>query len=182
VLFYGSILFKEQVGGHTESAAIGANVLVGIINFAATIAALWVIDRVGRRALLMFSAGVMGLSLVALGFAFLLRPPPAALVLALIFTAVAGFAVGMGPGVWVVLSEIFPTRIRGRAMSVATISLWVSCVALTSTFLSLVEAITAAGAFWLYAGLCAVMFLFVWRVVPETKAKTLEEIELLWKP
>jgi MFS family permease len=94
---------------------------------------------------------------------------------------VAGFAVGIGPGVWVVLSEIFPTRVRGRAMSIATISLWVACVALTMTFLSLASAITITGAFWLYAVMCVAMFLIVWLATPETKGKTLEEIEKLWR-
>jgi MFS family permease len=89
--------------------------------------------------------------------------------------------VGLGPGVWVVMSELFPTRIRGRAMSVATISLWVACVALTLTFLSLVKAIGASGAFWLYSAMCVCMFVFVWRVTPETKGKTLEEIERFWR-
>jgi len=181
VLFYGSIIFKEQVGGHSESAAIGVNVLVGVINFAATIAALFIIDKLGRRALLMISSGVMGAALIALGAAFLVQPPPVALILALIFLFSGSFALGMGPGVWVVMSEIFPTRIRGRAMSVATISLWSACVALTLTFLSLVKAISITGAFWLYAAMCATTFVFVWRVVPETKGKSLEEIERLWK-
>jgi MFS family permease len=87
----------------------------------------------------------------------------------------------MGPGVWVMMSELFPTRIRGRAMSIATISLWVSCVALTLTFLSLVKAIGVSGAFWLYATMCVTTFVFVWRLTPETKGKSLEEIERYFK-
>ncbi len=79
------------------------------------------------------------------------------------------------------MSELFPTRIRGRAMSIATISLWVACVALTFTFLSLVSAITVSGAFWVYASMGITTVIFVWRVTPETKGKTLEEIEKLWK-
>jgi SP family arabinose:H+ symporter-like MFS transporter len=181
VLFYGSIIFNEQVGGHTESAAIGANVVIGLINFLSTIIALWIIDRAGRKALLMFSAGAMAVCEIALGVAFVFQPPPGGVILACMMCAVAAFAVGLGPGVWVVLSEIFPTKIRGRAMSVATISLWSACLVLTSTFLSLVRAVTISGAFWLYSGLCVFTFLFVWRVCPETKGKTLEEIEVLWK-
>ena len=181
VLFYGSVIFKEMVGGHTESAAIGANVLIGAINFLATIVALWVIDKAGRRPLLMLSAGVMAVCQFALGAAFLIQPPPALLVLVCMLACVAGFAVGLGPGVWVVMSEIFPTRIRGRAMSLATISLWVACVALTMTFLSLAQAITVTGAFWLYSAMCVVTFLIVWRATPETKGKSLEQIERLWR-
>lgn len=181
VLFYGSIIFREQVGSHSESAALGANVIIGLINFLATIVALWVIDKLGRRPLLMISAGTMAVCQMALGAAFLIQPPPAILVLASMLCCVAAFAVGLGPGVWVVLSEIFPTRIRGRAMSIATISLWAACVALTMTFLSLASAITITGAFWVYAVMCVTTFVIVWRAAPETKGKSLEEIERLWK-
>ena len=181
VLFYGSIIFKERVGGQTESAAIGANVFIGLVNFLATIIALWIIDKTGRRLLLMFSAGVMAVCQLALGAAFLIQPPPAALVLGIMLVLLAAFAVGLGPGVWVVLAEIFPTRVRGRAMSIATVSLWIACVVLTMTFLSLAKAITISGAFWLYGFWCLVMYIIVWRFTPETKGKTLEEIEKLWK-
>ncbi len=181
VLFYGSIIFKERVGGHSETSAIGANVVVGLVNFAATLVALSIIDRAGRRPLLMWSAGVMAIGHLLLGAAFLFDPPPAPLVLGVMLVLVAAFAVGLGPGVWVVMAEIFPTRIRGRAMSIATISLWVACVALTMTFLSLSRAITISGAFWLYSGMCIVTFLFVRLLTPETKGKTLEEIERFWK-
>jgi SP family arabinose:H+ symporter-like MFS transporter len=181
VLFYGSIIFREQVGHHSASSAIGANVVVGLVNFLATIVALGVIDKMGRRPLLMLSSGCMALCQVALGAAFLIQPPPATLVLGIMLFCVASFAIGLGPGVWVLLAEIFPTRIRGRAMSIATISLWVACVALTVTFLSLVKAISATGAFWVYGGMCMVTFLIVWKATPETKGKSLEEIEKLWK-
>jgi SP family arabinose:H+ symporter-like MFS transporter len=181
VLFYGSVIFREQVGGQSETAAIGANVIIGLINFAATIVALWLIDRSGRRRLLMFSSGAMALCQFALGAAFLVEPRPFPLILAIILFCVAAFAVGLGPGVWVLLAEIFPTRIRGRAMSIATVSLWVACVALTMTFLSLVSAISITGAFWLYGWMCVVTFLVVWLATPETKGKSLEQIERLWR-
>ena len=180
VLFYGSIIFKEHAG-NGESSAIAANVIIGGMNFLATIVALWVIDKAGRRALLMVSSAGMAIAEISLGAAFLMHPPPSRFILAIVLFCVACFAVGLGPGVWVLLSELFPTRIRGRAMSVATISLWLACVALTFTFLSLVKAITVSGAFWVYAAMCIFTFVFVWRVTPETKGKTLEEIERFWK-
>lgn len=86
----------------------------------------------------------------------------------------------MGPGIWIVMSELFPTRIRGRAMSIATVSLWSACLLITLTFLSLVKMIGAAGTFWLYALMCAATVVFVWRFTPETRGKTLEEIEREW--
>ena len=122
---------------------------------------LFVIDRMGRKSLLMIASGGMGLSLLALGFIFLLRPSSASLALFLILCYVACFAVGMGPTVWVVLSELFPTKVRARAMSVATISLWTACMVISLTFLSLVRAISAAGAFWLYAAMCFFAVFFI---------------------
>jgi MFS transporter, SP family, arabinose:H+ symporter len=181
VIFYGSIIFKEQVGNHSESSAIAANVLVGVINFLFTIVALWIIDKVGRKPLLIISAGGMALAEIGMGIAFLYHPPSGAVILSLMGVCAACFAVGLGPGVWVLIAELFPTRIRGRAMSIATIALWLACVALTFTFLSLVKAIGASGAFWLYASMCIVTVIFVWRVTPETKGRTLEEIEKFWK-
>jgi sugar porter (SP) family MFS transporter len=181
VLFYGSIIFTEQAGAATTSAALWANVLVGLTNLALTIVALFTIDRLGRRILLIAAAAGMGVSLTALGFVFFGGAVRPGMALALILCYVACFAFGMGPGVWVVISELFPTRIRGRAMSVATVALWLACLLLTSTFLSLVRAFTAAGAFWIYAGLCGCTVWFVWRVTPETKGKNLEEIERQWK-
>lgn len=181
VLFYGSVIFKEQVGGHSDSAAIGANVIIGLVNFLATIAAMYLIDRAGRRPLLMISAGVMAVCQVSLGAAFLLDPPPAYLVLGIMLCCAAAFAIGLGPGTWVLLSEIFPTRVRGRAMSIATVALWVACFALTMTFLTLVRVLTAAGAFSLYGLMCVIELLMIWRLLPETKGRTLEEIENLWR-
>lgn len=181
VLFYGSLILRDQVGGHSESAAIGVNVLIGGINFAATLVAIAFIDRLGRKPLLIASSGLMALCLGGMAWAFRMPRPPAALVVTLMLACVAAFAVGLGPGVWVVLSEIFPNRIRGRAMSIATLSLWVACVALTMTYLSISSALGPSGAFGIYAVMCAATALFVWRVTPETRGRTLEEIEHHWK-
>ncbi len=181
VLFYGSVILKEQVGGHSESAAIGANVIIGLVNFLFTIVAIWLIDKLGRRVLLMGSAAGMVVAHLGLAIAFRMSPPPGALVVALMILCVASFAVGLGPGVWVVLSEIFPTRIRGRAMSIATVSLWIACVALTFTFLSIASALGPSGAFGIYGLMCLATIVIVARWTPETKGHTLEEIEHLWK-
>jgi sugar porter (SP) family MFS transporter len=180
VIYYGSLIFKDQVGGQSDSAAIGANVIVGLTNLGMTIVALAVIDRLGRRPLMMVSSAGMASSLLVLGFLFRLSPPPAFAVLAVILVYVGSFSVGLGPGVWVVISELFPTRIRGRAMSIATLGLWLACILITFTFLSLVEAIGSTGAFWVYAAMSVVNLLFIWRVMPETKGRSLEEIERSW--
>lgn len=181
ILYYGSIIFTEQVGEKSASAALFANVVIGAMNLVCTIAALFVIDRIGRKKLLLIASGGMGLSLAVLGLLFQTSASAAVPILLLILCYTASFSIGMGPGVWVVLSELFPTKIRGRAMSLATISLWSACLLITLTFLSLVRALTAAGAFWVYALMSAFTCFFVWRFIVETKGKTLEEIERSWR-
>jgi sugar porter (SP) family MFS transporter len=179
ILYYGSIIFTEH-SGQSASSAIGANALIGGINFAGTVVALFIIDRVGRKPLLLFASGGMALALGALVVGLQLHVPGPWL-LGLIMLYVACFAVGLGPGVWVVITEIFPNAVRGRAASLATVALWVACTLISFTFLSLVKAVGLAGAFGLYALLSALTFGFVWRAVPETKGRTLEEIEQAWK-
>jgi MFS family permease len=181
VLFYGALILKEQVGGQSDTAAIGASVLIGLINFGATIVAIGLIDRVGRKRLLVGSALGMAVCLLGLAAVFRQAEPPAAAVIACMLGCVACFGVGLGPGVWVVLAEIFPNRIRGRAMGLATVALWVACVALTMTYLSLSSALGPSGAFSLYAVMCLGTAVFVWQVTPETKGRTLEDIESMFE-
>ena len=181
ILFYGPTIFREHIGGHSATSSMAPNVIIGLVNFLMTIVSLWIIDKVGRRPLLMFSAGGMAVSHLVLGLAFMADPRPGMLIIITMLILAAFFAIGMGPGVWVIMSEIFPTRVRGRAMSVATISLWVACVVLTLTFLSLSRALGPTGAFWIYAGIALFTVVFVGVATPETKGRTLEEIERSWK-
>src|SRR5260370_18784670 len=102
------------------------------------------------------------------------------IVLIFILICVACFAVGVGTGTWVLMSEICPTRVRGRAMSVATVFLWCGTLLVTLTFLSLVNLFTASGVFLLYATVSIAAFLFVCRGIPETKGRTLDEIAKWW--
>ena len=101
-----------------------------------------------------------------MGTLFKVSPTAIMPILVVILLYVAFFAVGMGPGVWVVMSELFPTRIRGRAMAIASVSLWIACTALTLTFLSLVSAVGASGAFWLYATVCFFTFALRMEISP----------------
>ncbi|WP_206680693.1 sugar porter family MFS transporter [Hymenobacter polaris] len=178
ILYYGSLILTEH-SGQSASSAIGANALIGGINFAGTIVALFVIDRVGRKPLLLLASGGMALALGAL-VAALHVGASGPWLLGFIMLYVACFAVGLGPGVWVVIAEIFPNAVRGRAASLATVALWAACTLISYTFLSLVKAAGLGGAFGLYAALSAFTFLFVWRGVPETKGRSLEEIERSW--
>jgi len=179
IIYYGSIVFLEHVPHQTASTALWANVIIGAINFAATVAGMLLIDRAGRKSLLMSAFGGMALSLVAVSAAIHFEAS-GVIVLIFVLTYVACFAVGVGTGTWVLMSEICPTRVRGLAMSVATVFLWCGTLLVTLTFLSLVTVFTAAGVFLLYAVVSIAAFLFVWRRVPETKGRTLEEIEKFW--
>jgi len=121
----------------------------------------------------------MGAALVGVAASIHFHAPPFA-VLLFVLVYVACFAVGIGTGTWVLMSEICPNRIRGRAMSIATLFLWCGTLIVTLTFLSLVRVLTAPGAFLLYAVICVAAVLFVKMAVPETKGRSLEEIERWW--
>jgi sugar porter (SP) family MFS transporter len=179
VLYYGAIIFSEHTGAST-STAIGMNVMVGLVNLAFTILGLALIDRFGRRPLLLIATGGMGISLVAFAALLHVLPGESMLLLLPLLSYVACFAFGLGTAVWVCLAEMFPNRIRGRAMSIATIVLWISVSGVMATFLSLINLFTASGVFWGYAMLCAVSFIYIYVRLPETKNKTLEEIAALW--
>ena len=179
VLFYGSIIFKEHVAHQSDTSAVFANVIVGAVNFLMTIVALGLIDKLGRRPLLMFSAGTMAVCQAALGFAFLSSRPAATIVLPACSAAWRPSQLASAPASGS-CSPNLPTRIRGRAMSIATICLWIACTVLTMTFLSLVKAVSATGAFLVYSAMCVITFVIVWKFVPETKGRTLEEIERSW--
>ena len=151
-------------------------VVTGSVNLVFTLAALSFVDRLGRRSLML--AGCAGVAvfhfLLGLSYHFGLKGLP---VLLCTLATIACFAMTLGPVTWVLISEIFPNRIRGAAVSVSVSALWIACFALTFTFPALNAALGAAGTFWLYSGICVIGFLFVWRRVPETKGKTLEQIE-----
>jgi sugar porter (SP) family MFS transporter len=180
IIYYGSLVFLEHVPYQTATTALWANLVIGAINFIATVLGMNLIDRAGRKPLLMSAFAGMAASLIGVAGA-IHSQAPAIVVLIFVLTYVACFAVGVGTGTWVMMAEICPTRIRGRAMSVATIFLWCGTLLVTLTFLSLVAALTAPGTFLMYAAVSMAAFLFVWRVVPETKGRTLEEIDHGWR-
>lgn len=175
VLYYGPEIFKKAGLGAMD--ALWQNVLVGVVNMAFTIIAIWVVDRLGRKPLLLLGSAGMGLSLVMLTLSIERWRGPWVLVSALAY--VAFFAVALGPVVWVVIAEVFPTRIRGRAMSVATVLLWVSCFLVSQFFPYILDRL-GGYTFLIYAVMCLVCLGFVQCLVPETKGKTLEEIERGW--
>jgi len=160
-------------------------VIVGAVNLSFTVVAIWTVDRLGRRPLMMIGSAGMGISLLAMGLAAYCQRTELWILL-FILGYIACFALSVGPVTWVILSEIFPTRIRGRAMAIATICLWMANYVISQTFPMmdenkwLLETFHRAFPFWLYGTFCVILLVFVWRFVPETKGKTLEQIEKRW--
>lgn len=180
VLYYGSVLLNNHLKGESTTAAIGANVVVGVVNLVGTIVAMFLIDRWGRRSLLLLSSGGMAACLAALSIALKIPGLPIAMAFASVLCYVAFFAIGLGPTVWVYIAELFPNQLRGRATSIAVSALWAACIAVTLTFLTIVDALGVSSAFLVYAGLSLATFIFVWTMVPETRGKTLEELQTTW--
>ena len=178
IMYYAPEIFKSSGAGLDISFL--QTLLVGIVNLAFTFVAIWLIDRAGRRPLLLAGSAVQVLALFAVGLAFKMGLGGLFLLLPILLF-IAAFAAGMGPVPWVVISEIFPTRIRGGAMALATLVLWASDFAVAQTFPLLNAAIGTAWTFWIYAFCSLVGLVFVWNVVVETKGRTLEEIERAWQ-
>jgi len=182
-LYFGTEIFKKM--GSETNAALLQTVVVGTVNLTFTIVAIWTVDRLGRKPLMMIGSAGMGISLLAMGLASYFGRTELWLLL-FILGYIACFALSVGPVTWVILSEIFPTRIRGRAMAIATVCLWVANYVVSQTFPMmdannwLLEKFHHALPFWLYGIFCVMLLSFVWRLVPETKGKTLEEIEKHW--
>ncbi|HTG68706.1 MAG TPA: sugar porter family MFS transporter [Candidatus Udaeobacter sp.] len=178
VMYYAPEIFKAT-GAGTNSSLI-QTILVGFINFLFTIVALWLIDKVGRKALLLVGTASMAICLLVIGFAFHTGNAAGPLVLVFILLYVASFAISLGPVVWVIISEIFPNRIRGKATAIAAMMLWAADYLVSQTFPPLLSSAGPASTFWIYGSMALIALLFTWRVVPETKGKSLEEIESLW--
>ena len=179
VIYYAPTIFKFA-GFSSASVAILASVGVGVVNLALTVVAMQLIDRVGRRPLLLVSLAGMTLGLLVLGLAFSLPQLSGSLgwiAVASLMVYVGSFAVGLGPVFWLVLSEIYPLRIRGRAMSVGTVTNWGGNLVVAVSFLTLTRVMGKAATFWLYAGVSIGAWLFAFFMVPETKGRSLEEIE-----
>lgn len=182
VIYYAPTIL-QFAGFHSASSAILATVGVGIVNMVMTIVALFLVDRVGRRPLLLIGVAGMVLSLAALGVSF--GEPRLAHVLgpvamASLMVYVGAFAVGLGPVFWLLISEIYPLKVRGLAMSVATLANWGANLAIALTFLTLIGSLGKAGTFYLYAAVSVGAWIFTWFLVPETKGRTLEQIEAHW--
>jgi sugar porter (SP) family MFS transporter len=183
VIYYAPTIF-EFAGFQSAASAILATVGVGIVNVLLTILALQLVDRVGRRPLLLVGLAGMTISLAALGIAFIL-PSQSGMVgwisIISLMLYVGSFAIGMGPVFWLLIAEIYPLKIRGMAMSTATMFNWGSNLIIGITFLTLIRWLGRSGTFWLYGALGILAWIFVYSYVPETKGRSLEEIESHWR-
>lgn len=171
---YAEEIFRAA--GYDVSSVLGNIAWTGSVNLVFTLVALGVVDRRGRRPLMLVgAAGLAGIyTLMGIGYASGLKGLP---MLLLVLAAIGCYGMSLAPITWVIISEIFPNRIRGAAMAVATTSLWAACFLLTYTFPILNKGLGSAGTFWLYAVICVAGFLFIKARLPETKGRTLEEIE-----
>ncbi len=177
IMYYAPEIFKS-IGTGTESA-FQQTVIIGIINTLFTFVAINWVDKCGRKTLLLWGGAGMALSLFMVGLAFHFGWTGYGLLL-FILMYIACFAASYGPVTWVVISEIFPIKMRGVAMSVATFALWVAVYIVTQMFPILLESAGAAPTFWIFGTMSLLAFFFVWSQVPETKGRTLEEIERTW--
>lgn len=165
-----------SAAGYSVSDTLFNIVVTGITNVVFTFVAIFTVDRIGRRVLMLIGAGGLCSIYLIMGICFFFELSGLPLLI-LVVLAIACYAMSLGPVTWVVLSEIFPNMVRGAAMAVGTFALWAACFVLTYTFPLLNAGLGAAGTFWIYTAICLGGFIFIWRKLPETKGKALEEIE-----
>ena len=151
-------------------------VITGIANVIFTIIALYTIEKWGRRTLILIGAGGLGLIYLTLGTCYFFQVKGMMMVV-LVVAAISTYAMTLGPVTWTLLAEIFPHRVRGIAMATCTFALWVGCCTLTFSFPSMNAALGSSGTFWIYSAICCCAFIFLWNRCPETKGKSLEDLE-----
>jgi SP family xylose:H+ symportor-like MFS transporter len=183
VLYYATDIFRGM--GFSTNVSLFQTIIVGAVNLVFTVVAIVTVDHYGRRPLQIIGALIMAVSMIALGTDFWLGGKGiVALTAMLVYTA--GFAMSWGPVTWVLLSEIFPNQIRGKAMALAVAAQWVANYLVSWTFPILdknpylVEHFRHGFAYWIYGVMSIVAALFMWKLVPETKGRSLERMEALW--
>jgi sugar porter (SP) family MFS transporter len=191
-LYFGTTIFKNMSTSTGVDAGMLQQIIVGGASALSTVVAIASVDKWGRRPLMLLGAGGMGISLLAMGIMAQNITDPSAVsgwMLLFIIIYVVCFGLSVGPVTWVILSEIFPTAVRGRALGLATFFLWMADYAVTQTFPMMdakdswfVQRFNHAFPFYIYGAFCLVLILVVWSLVPETKGRSLEDIERSWRP
>lgn len=182
VLYYGPTIFENA--GLSSGDSLFSQILVGVVNMLTTVLALVIIDRVGRKSLVYWGVSGMILSLLCIGFYFLWGTAwgvSSTFLLVFFLAYIFCCAVSICAVIWVLLSEMYPTRIRGLAMSIAGLALWIGTYLIGQLTPWMLENLTPAGTFFLFAAMCVPYILIIWKAVPETTGRSLEEIEKYWQ-
>jgi len=178
IIYYGPRIF--ETAGLSKGSSLNGQVIIGIVNVLFTLIAIWKIDKLGRRTLLITGCIGMMIAHIIIGLLFISGSSSNLLYLIFMMVFIAFFAFSFGPVIWTLLSEIYPTSIRGRAMSIATFALWLGTYMIGQLVPWLFDTIKTGGTFLLFALMCIPAILIVWKLVPETKGKSLEQIEKYW--
>ncbi len=178
VIYYGPTIFIES-GFDSAASALMASVIIGVVNLLATFIGIAMVDRVGRKPLLLVGMAGMGIAMAGVGLSFQSATLGPLWTLFFILFYTASFALSMGVVIFVYLSEIYPTKLRGRAMSIAIMVLWFSNVLITQLF-PITMATLGGATFYLLAGICGIAIVFIQTMIKETKGRSLEEIESMW--
>lgn len=178
IIYYAPEIFKS-VGFGTDSALL-QTVIIGLTNTVFTFVAIKYIDQIGRRKLLLTGVSGMVVCLMGVGTVFYFGLSSGPLLLIFILGFIASFGCSLGPIPWVIMSEIFPTKTRGIAMSIATLTLWIGVVLITQLTPMLLKSAGGAVTFWIFGANAILLLFFTYKMIPETKGKTLEEIEKYW--
>lgn len=183
VLYYGPGIFEQT--GLSEGDSLFYQIFVGLINVISTIIAIWAIDKIGRKKLVYYGVSGMLITLILIGFYFMINkseaiiPPTTLLILILFYIFFC--AISICVVIWVLISEMYPNKVRGAAMSLAGFSLWIGTYLIGQLTPWLMSSISPSGVFWLFAFMCLPYLWITWKMIPETTGKSLEEIEKMWR-
>lgn len=175
IMYYAPKIFANV--GQSNNSALLQTILIGGTNLVFTLVAMALIDRFGRKMLIQIGSTGMMLMLAGLSVLYFTNHTSGVLVLAFILGYIAFFAASLGPATWVVATELFPNRLRSKGMSIAIVSLWMACTVVTIAFPIMLEKLSGGITFLIFALICLANLLYVLKYVPETKGKTLEELE-----
>lgn len=175
IMYYAPKIFANI--GQSNDLALLQTILIGGTNLIFTLVAMVLIDRFGRKLLILVGSAGMFMMLAGLSFLFFTKHTSGILVLVFILGYIAFFSASLGPALWVVAAELFPNRLRSKGMSIAIVSLWIACTIVTIAFPIMLEKLSGGITFLIFSVICLANVLYVWRYVPETKGKTLEELE-----
>jgi SP family arabinose:H+ symporter-like MFS transporter len=179
VIYYGPRILEQA--GFTLNNALGGQVTIGLVNVIFTFVAIFTVDKWGRRPLLFAGVGGAVIALVIIGALFALGMTSGPWILIFILVFISCFAFSFGPVCWVIIGEIFPNAIRGKAMALATLSLWIGNFLVGQLTPVMLEGLGSSWTFWIFALCCSPAILLTWKLIPETKGRSLEDIEAYWK-